>query len=168
MRKRQMKKDDVKQLFMQHYARMYAVARSILYDADESKDVVSDIFADLLDKDVLLLPDSAERYLLTSVRNRCIKRLRHADVRQRFERLLLSDAQAERLSDDDEAGLDELLDYAESHLSAQELSIFRQRFVEGSSYDDIASAEGISRVAVWKHLSHLIKTISQHFNPSKR
>ena len=29
---------------MQHYAKMYRVARSILYDEQESKDVISDIF----------------------------------------------------------------------------------------------------------------------------
>lgn len=162
-----MKSEDVQQLFKQHYAKMYAVARSILYDADESKDVVSDIFADLLCRDVLLVPDTVERYLIASVRNRCIKRLHHADVRQRFEQLLLSEDKAENLTDDDDANLSELLDYAEGQLSEQELRIFRQRFVEGCSYDDIAAREGVSRVAVWKHLSHLIKTIKQHFNPSK-
>lgn len=153
---------------MQHYTRMFAVARSILYDADESKDVVSEIFADLLDKKVTLLPDTVERYLLTSVRNRCLKRLRRVDVRKRFERLQLSDTEAERLTEDDDTRLSELLDYAQRKLSEQELRIFRRRFVEGYSYEDIAAEEGISRVAVWKHLSHLIKTIKQYFTPSER
>lgn len=163
-----MKKEDVQKLFMQHYTRMFAVARSILYDADESKDVVSEIFADLLDKKVTLLPDTVERYLLTSVRNRCLKRLRRVDVRKRFERLQLSDTEAERLTEDDDTRLSELLDYAQRKLSEQELRIFRRRFVEGYSYEDIAAEEGISRVAVWKHLSHLIKTIKQYFTPSER
>ena len=38
----------IQRLFMQHYAKMLRVARTILYDEQESKDVVSDIFAGLL------------------------------------------------------------------------------------------------------------------------
>jgi len=38
-----MKRQDIQQLFMQHYAKMIRVARAIIYDEQESKDVVSDI-----------------------------------------------------------------------------------------------------------------------------
>ena len=37
---------DIQRLFKQHYAKMLRVARTILYDEQESKDVVSDIWAD--------------------------------------------------------------------------------------------------------------------------
>ena len=72
-----MKRETVQRLFMQHYARMYRVARTLLYDEQECEDVVGDIFESLLSGSMELLPDGEERYLLTSVRNRCIKRLRH-------------------------------------------------------------------------------------------
>ena len=79
-----MTKEEIKVLFIQHYAKMYRVARTILYDEQESKDVVSDIFERLLDGRIMLMPDTAERYLLTSVRNQCIKRMCHSEVKRQF------------------------------------------------------------------------------------
>lgn len=43
-----MTKKEFEDIYRQHYARMYRLARTMLYDADESKDVVSDIFARLV------------------------------------------------------------------------------------------------------------------------
>jgi len=70
-----MDKKEITTLFRQYYGRMYGMAVSILYDEQESKDVVSDIFERLLVADTLLLPDTVEHYLLTSVRNSCLKRI---------------------------------------------------------------------------------------------
>lgn len=42
------RKKDIEQLFRQHYAKMYNLARCILSDDDESKDVVSEVFAQIL------------------------------------------------------------------------------------------------------------------------
>ena len=68
----------------------------------------------------------------------------------------------------DEVGLDpdklDIDEFVVSHLSEQEQRIFRSRFTDGCSYDEIAAAEDISRVAVWKHLSHALNLIRNHFN----
>ncbi len=144
---------------MQHYAKMYRVARTILYDEQESEDVVCDIFEHLLHKQTTLIPDTEEHYLLTSVRNQCFKRLRHVSSP-------LQDGDYAELADDSEADDERLTDIDEfvaNHLSAQEQRIFRLRFTDGYSYEEIAAAEGISRVAVWKHLSHALNIIRQHF-----
>ena len=61
----------------------------------------------------------------------------------------------ERLTDIDE--------FVAAHLSPQEQRIFRLRFGDGYRYDEIAASEGISRVAVWKHLSHALNLIRNHF-----
>lgn len=155
-----MEKDAIQRLFRQHYAKMYRVARTILYDEQESEDVVSDIFERLLQGQTVLMPDTEERYLLTSVRNQCFKRLRH------FPESLGSSGYAEPV-DDSEAEDERLTDIEEfvvSHLSSQEQRIFRLRFTDGCSYEEIATAEGISKVAVWKHLSHVLNLIRNHFN----
>lgn len=39
---------DIEQLFRRHYEKMYNLARCILSDDDESKDVVSDVFTQIL------------------------------------------------------------------------------------------------------------------------
>lgn len=156
---------------MQHYAKMQRVARTLLYDEQESEDVVSDIFESLLRGATMLQPEASEteRYLLTAVRNRCLKRLRHEVViRNASTTDALDDA---ALKDDGEyqssEQLTDIVEFVVSHLTAQEQRIFHLRFTDGFSYEEIAAAEGISRVAVWKHLSHVISQIKKHFNPQK-
>ena len=157
-----MERHIIQRLFKQHYAKMLRVARTILYDEQESKDVVSDIFESLLRGQTVLMPDTEERYLLTSVRNQCLKRIRHQETKLRMETTSAaqpSDAEGEN------DRLIEIVEFVVSHLTEQEQRIFRLRFAEGYSYEEIASTEGISRVAVWKHLSHALKEIRNRFNP---
>ena len=156
-----MERQTVQRLFVQHYAKMLRVARTILGDEQESKDVVSDIFANLLHGRNALMSDTAEHYLLTSVRNQCLKRLRHESLKRQMEGAAVNaevtntDTDDERLTD-----IDELV---AQRLTAQEQRIFRLRFTFGYSYEEIADREGISRVAVWKHLSHALNLIRNHF-----
>jgi RNA polymerase sigma-70 factor (ECF subfamily) len=159
---------------MQHYGKMQRVARTILYDEQAGEDVISDIFESLLRGRTALTActadwqdDVVERYLLTSVRNRCLKLLRRAPGQS-----LSSIVQADRLAvmasadatDGDEL-LSNIMSFVASHLSEQEQRILHQRFTLGLRYGEIAATEGISRVAVWKHLSHALNEIKKHFNP---
>lgn len=155
-----MEREAVKRLFMQHYARMQRVARTLLYDVQESEDVCQDIFESLLRGETVLVPGTEERYLMTSVRNRCLKRLRHESVLQDYRQRTTDNNQE---SGDDR--LDDIVEFVVSHLSEREQRIFNLRFAEGYSYEEIALAEGISKVAVWKHLSHAITEVKKHFNP---
>ena len=63
---------DIEQMFRRHYEKMYNLARCILSDDDESKDVVSEVFTQILADNIVLLPESEEGYLMRSVRNRCL------------------------------------------------------------------------------------------------
>jgi RNA polymerase sigma-70 factor (ECF subfamily) len=157
-----MEKKNVQRLFMQHYAKMLRVARTILGDEQESKDVVSDVFANLLHGHTVLVDGSEERYLLTSVRNQCLKRLRHEEVKQRMSCKMVTAELSTDMCDEDErmADIDE---FVATHFSQQERRIFCLRFSDGCSYAEIAASEGISTVAVWKHLSHVLTLIRNHF-----
>ena len=155
-----MEREAIRQLFMQHYAKMHRVARTLLYDEQESEDVCSDIFESLLRGQTVFVPGTEERYLMTSVRNRCLKRLRHEAIVRDYRQQATDNSQEtedERLTD--------IVEFVVGHLTEQEQRIFHLRFTEGYSYEDIATAEGISKVAVWKHLSHVITEIKKHFNP---
>ena len=145
---------------MQHYARMQRVARTLLYDVQESEDVCQDIFESLLRGETVLVPGTEERYLMTSVRNRCLKRLRHESVLQDYRQGTTDNSQE---SEDDR--MSDIVEFVTSRLPEREQRIFNLRFTEGCSYEEIAAAEGISKVAVWKHLSHAITEVKKHFNP---
>ena len=155
-----MEQEAVKRLFMQHYVKMQRVARTLLYDEGESEDVCSDVFESLLRGDTLLVPGTEEHYLMTSVRNRCLKRLRH----EKLTKALPQRGSGEGADIEDDR-LDDIEEFVVSHLSERDQRIFNLRFSEGYSYEEIAVAEGISKVAVWKHLSHAITEIKKHFNP---
>lgn len=169
-----MEQEAVKRLFMQHYVKMQRVARTLLYDEKESEDVCSDVFETLLRADMLLEPGTEERYLMTSVRNRCLKRLRHVAIEHSpltIDHFATSNSIANNGGDsmfnaqwskDDR--LSDIEEFVVSHLSERDQRIFGLRFSEGYSYEEIAVAEGISKVAVWKHLSHAITEVKKHFN----
>ena len=98
-------KKDIEQLFSQHYAKMYNLARWILSDDDERKDVVSEVFAQILADDVVLVPGSEEGYLMRSVRNRCLNLIAHKSVKERMAKLLLDDADVILSEETDESAL---------------------------------------------------------------
>ena len=54
--------NDFEDIYRRHYAQMYRLARTMLYEPQESKDVVSDVFARLLRKGHL---PSEERWRAT-------------------------------------------------------------------------------------------------------
>ena len=62
-----MKETEIERLFRQYYNRMVRLARMMLYDDEESRDVVSEVFATLVKTDIM--PRNVENYLMTSVRN---------------------------------------------------------------------------------------------------
>ena len=150
-------------LYRQYYSRMYRMAVSILYDEQESKDVCSDIFGRLLVSDVRLLPDTAQHYLLTSVRNSCLKRIAQKTIRQRIAQHYVSEQQLAESPENDEQRLERMIYFAKTHLSPREQRIFKMRVLGGMKYEEIGEELGISRVAVWKHLSRITIVIREQF-----
>ena len=98
---------DMERMFRQHYEKMYNLARSILSDDDESKDVVSEVFTMILADDVVLMPESEEGFLMRSVRNRCLNLIAHKSVKERVTKLL-DDADV-ILSEETDERLDQLM-----------------------------------------------------------
>ena len=99
-----MTKEKFEGIFRRHYPAMYRLAKTMLYDADECKDVVSEVFTRLLRGDVVPQEERIEGYLMTSVRNKCRDVLSHKDVRQRVEKLYsqeLIQSQVVYINDDD-------------------------------------------------------------------
>ena len=122
-------------MFRQHYEKMYNLARSILSDDDESKDVVSEVFTTILADDVVLMPESEEGFLMRSVRNRCLNLIAHKSVKERVAKLLLDDADV----------------------------ILSEETDEEKSYQEVADEVGVSKVTVFNHLSKAMDWIKEQF-----
>ena len=159
-----MTKDKFEELYRRHYPAMYRLAKTILYDADESKDVVSDVFARLLRGDIVPQEDKTGGYLMTCVRNKCRDVLSHKDVRERVENLFSTEMmqrQVVYINDDDR--LERLMQYVEKELPPLSQQIFRLRFLREMTYEEVATATGVSRVTVYNHLSQSLQRIREYF-----
>ena len=159
-----MTKKEFEDIYRQHYAKMYRLARTMLYDADESKDVVSDIFARLLRDGDRPQKDRMEGYLMTAVRNRCRDVLSHKSMRERVERLFLQESmQSHVASVNDDDRLERLMQFIEAELPPLSQQIFRLRFLSEMSYEEVAQAAGVSKVTVYNHLSQSVQRIREYF-----
>ena len=143
------RKKDIEQLFRQHYAKMYNLARCILSDDDESKDVV-------------LVPGSEDGYLMRSVRNRCLNLIAHKSVKERVAKLLLDDADV-ILSEETDERLDRLMLLIEGPEPPIRQLIFRLRYLQEKSYQEVADEVGVSKVTVFNHLSKAMDWIKKQF-----
>lgn len=123
--------------------------------------MVSEVFASLLEVDTQLLPASTEGYLMAAVRNRCLKRLRDKSNRERIIHLYSCEMQ-ENNWEEDERRLVQLRHLAHTLLTSQELRLFTLRYLDGKDYKAICAEMGISRIAVWKHLSHIVKVLKEN------
>ncbi len=155
-----MTQKEIEWLFRQHYAQLTRLARSLLYDAEEARDVVSEVFATLLGADIA--PRNVEGYLSMSVRNRCMNLLEHKSVRAKFERAYTLEMKAESQPVTDDDRLKRLMAYAEQNLTEQTLRVFRMRHLQGMKYQEIAYELGISRVMVYKHLAQAMEKIREY------
>lgn len=159
-----MTKVEFEDIYRQHYAKMYRLARTMLYDADESKDVVSDIFARLLREKYYPQQNQMEGYLMTAVRNRCRDVLSHKSMRERVERLFLQESmQSQIVSMNDDDCLERLMQFIEAELPPLSQQIFRLRFLSEMSYEEVAQAAGVSKVTVYNHLSQSVQRIKEYF-----
>ena len=162
-----MKEKEIEQLFRQHYAQMAKLARTMLYDDEEARDVVSEVFAALIRSDIV--PVNIKNYLLTSVRNRCLSILEHKSVRAKFEQAYTLEMKSASQPAEEGGGeyqssdrLGNLMTYAEQNLTKQTLRVFRMRHLQGMKYQDIAVELGISRVMVYKHLTQAMEKIKEY------
>ena len=154
------RKQFIQKLFRQHYRQMYRLATILLHDDAESKDVVHDIFAHLLDDPKGLKEDSVEHYLLTCVRNRCLNVIRSRQIQERVEHLYLLDLDTnitptERLEEELETlykGIDQL----EPPVCRD---IIMQHFRDGVTFKEIAHRLGVSETTVYKHLRRALNQL---------
>ena len=163
-----MTKSELEILFKTHYAAMFRLAVSLLYDADEARDVVSDVFASLLDGGLAIRTDNARGFLLTCVRNSCINVIRHKQMRERFVRLYTTSSEPLADAPDDSFMLAELRDYINTQLPPLSRRIFTLRYLQDMTCQQVADAVGVSRVTVHHHLSQSLEKINAYFNNSKQ
>lgn len=155
--------DEIEILFKSNYGRMHTLASAMLHDREAAYDVVHDVFTSILDGATDRFPDAA--YLMTSVRNRCLNRLKAIDVRERFRQLYLIE------NDDTEDGEDwpdvetlSLIEQSKKEMPPKCLEVFLLRFHDGLSVGEISNRLGTGERVIYKHLSHALNVIKTRLN----
>lgn len=151
----------IETLYKQHYDNLLLAAHRLLGNEEEARDAVSDVFTELLASGRPLDEEQAGSYLLVSVRNRCLNLLEHRRVVKASEQLLPQDIC--ETADHEEPPLDQVLDYVDTQLTEKTSSVVKQRYLGKKKYNEIAQDMGISRIAVFKHLSRGIHQLQVHF-----
>lgn len=152
-------------LFMRHYRQMYRLAILFLHDDAESKDVVHDIFAQLLADSRDVREDTAEAFLLTCVRNRCMNVIRNRKIQERIARLYMLDTDIDTTPAKHFAEELDMLTEGISRLTPPVCrEIIELHFRDGHTFRDIAQQLGVSETTVYKHLRNALNQLRKHIN----
>ena len=152
-------KREFERIFRQYYGGMFRLARKMLGDDQESKDMVSDVFTQLLNSHTDLHSDTLQSYLLTSVRNHCLNLLVH---KQR-EQAAIVDLRTGENDNTEQEQLDMLHRYIDDHMPEMTQRILRLRYQQGLKYREIADELKVSEVTVFHHLSQSLKELKDYF-----
>lgn len=164
----------IEQLFRQHYSKMFLVSRMLLGDEEMARDVVSDIFADMLNGTLQLPPECSEGYFVVLARNRSLNHLRKMATQEKVKAGLTLDVTIDISHSEDKivgeidqemSKLDQMLNFIDSELTPQTRRVVNMHYRQKLTYREISEQLGISEAAVYKHLAQGIKRIKEHFNP---
>ena len=149
----------IESLFKQHYQAMYRLAFMMLHDKEESRDIVHDVFARLLDGDIRFDSGKAEAFLLSCVRNACLNVMRSQDSRERAMRDFPIDDENTSDSEAFESEIKALQDGI-SLLTppvCREIILLHYRY--GLTFKQIATQLGVSETTIYKHLRNALNQL---------
>lgn len=151
--------DYIEQLFRSNYAAMHRLAMLILRDDNVARDIVHDVFEALL---VSRKSGVSSAYLLTAVRNRCLKHIRSLTAQDRMRKIYSVDGREIEDEDwPDDATIALIQSTVSNDLTEACRRVVNLRFFDGLSYQEIVDALGISKAAVYKHLRHAIDVLRE-------
>jgi RNA polymerase sigma-70 factor (ECF subfamily) len=151
-------------LFKRHYRQMYRMAIILLHDDAESKDVVHDVFTQLLAESKELKEETSEAFLLTCVRNKCTNVIRGRKIRERVQRLYLLDINPTVIPTDlfREEELRLLNEGINQLTPPVHREVIEWHFRDGLTFREIAIRLGVSETTVYKYLRHSLQQLRTH------
>ena len=154
-------------LYKDSYRLMYRLAYSMVEDAEDARDVVSQVFT-LVWHHKPKVEDGAERgYLLSATRNQCLHLLRHRERRQQAEQELRRQPPDTPSADQREL-LTALRRAISEQLTEQDRRVLELHYDHEMTYHETASALGISPSAVNKHITQALGKLRLFFSkPNK-
>ena len=169
-------KQRFERLFKDSYPQMYRIAFSMVEDADDAKDAVSQVFTQMWKGRPNVSEESLSGYLLAATRNQCLHILRQRQLQQQMEEELRQTAE-ERLRVGASAGMSsnqereellrELQQVINDNLTEQDRRVLQLHYEEEMTYQETATVLGISSSAVNKHITRSLAKIRETLKIAK-
>ena len=149
-------------LFVEMYPKLVRYAAALMTDADEARDIVSDVFERAWQRHAMLDDENGHAWLYAAVRNACLNRLKHLKVEQEHIEAVI-EATREDMADNyrqHEVLLRRAEEIAHS-LPEPTRSILRMCYWDKQTYRQVAEYLGISPDTVKKHISKALRTLRE-------
>ena len=159
-------KQTFERLFKDSYPHMYRMAFSLVENAEDAKDAVNQVFAQMWRGKPQISEESIRGYLLAATRNQCLHILQQRQLWRKMEDELKRDVQESRDEEREEL-LQALQQVIENNLTEQDRRVLQLHYDEEMTYQETASALGISASAVNKHITRSLFKIRQTLKIAK-
>ena len=159
-------KQEFERLFKDNYPHMYRMAFSLVENADDAKDAVHQVFAQIWRGKPQISEDSIRGYLLAATRNQCLHMLRSKQLQRKMEEELQRETE-EALSEEREELLQALQQVIEENLTEQDKRVLQLHYQEEMTYAETASVLGISSAAVNRHITRSLFKIRKTLKIAK-
>ena len=159
-------KQEFEHLFKDSYPHMYRMAFSMVENADDAKDAVHQVFAQIWRNKPRIANDSIRGYLLAATRNQCLHLLRSRQLQRRMEEELQQDIAASENEEREEL-LQQLQQVIDKNLTEQDRRVLSLHYDEEMTYAETATVLGISTSAVNKHITRSLAKIRETLKIAK-
>ena len=149
-------------LFVEMYPKLVRYATALMTDADEARDIVSDVFERAWQRHSTLDEETDHAWLYAAVRNACLNRLKHLKVEQEHIEAIIEATRADMA--DGYRQHETLLRHAEEiarNLPEPTRSILRLCYWDKQTYSQVAEHLGISPDTVKKHISKALRILRE-------
>ena len=164
IRKKPNTEERFRELFLAMHPKLIRYATTLMGDADEAKDMVSEVFGKAWEN-FSSLSDEAKTWLYTTTRNECLNRLKHLQVEQSHIEAIILATQADVDNGywEHEALLQKVEAIARS-LPEPTCTVLRLCYWEKRTYREVAEQLGISPDTVKKHISKTLQMLREEMN----
>jgi len=159
----------IENLFKEYYQLLTVYANKFLGDMDESRDIVQNVFAGLIEKQVgTKIHSSAKAHLYTSVKNSCLNTIKKKSVHSKHHENIKYLSPEYSIENDEVFESSELEYSIYKHINdlpSQCKKIFKMNRFQSYTNGEIAVSLGISKRTVETQMSKALKILRTKISP---
>lgn len=148
-------------IYMQYYRGLFAFASQYV-DRSDSEEIIQDVMLWLWENHFVLIPElSLKSLLFAAVKNRCLNKIAHLQMRQRVHERLY-EKYKEKFEDPDfyiEEEIIDLISKAIKELPTEYCEAFEMNRFDNLTYNEIAEKVGVSFKTVAYRISQSLKIL---------